>query len=354
MQETPRDGIDHQRRSQLLAVKLRALVNDHLGEQIDVQVESIPHGAALRHGDDAWILIDGPAARSLGAALIWTIRRDARVLHIVAEQDTGVLARRAAGFDMPINVWFAEGRMLLPAPPEPLPTPPAPQTEHLALQALITEAGADPNCEHGVVFGEVRGLEVCRVVDTPTTGFFDEFMDHRPDTLNDRDGVQLEVGVGAADREAFQLLHGDRPTVEALAGVVHSVATYRNPVSPHHPLKRLGAERLLRWQVVQQPDLVGCTAVVVAEPPVARPNLKDPTPCVAIGTTPDGAQQRIVFTTGVVLDAVPFCVDVQSMGDEPVLLALPQRDALPIIRRLADLLVTPIEIVEVEPSSPRQ
>ena len=49
--------------------------------------------------------------------------------------------------------------------------------------------------EHGVVTGEVRGLEVCRVVDDRTTG----------------DGVRLEVGVGAHDREAFAIIHGDVP-----------------------------------------------------------------------------------------------------------------------------------------------
>ena len=60
-----------------------------------------------------------------------------------------------------------------------------------------------PNVEHGVVTGEVRGLEVCRVVDDPHTG-----------------AVRLEVGVGAHDREAFTIMHGDVPTVDALAGVV--------------------------------------------------------------------------------------------------------------------------------------
>ncbi len=54
--------------------------------------------------------------------------------------------------------------------------------------------------EHGVLVGEVRGLEVCRVVDDPHLGT-----------------TRLEVGVGAHDREAFQMLHGDVPAIELLA-----------------------------------------------------------------------------------------------------------------------------------------
>ena len=55
--------------------------------------------------------------------------------------------------------------------------------------------------EHGVLLGEVDGLEVCRVVLV--------------------DGVaHLEVGVGRHDREAFALMHGDVPPAEALVGVV--------------------------------------------------------------------------------------------------------------------------------------
>ena len=69
------------------------------------------------------------------------------------------------------------------------------------------------------------GLEVCRVVDDPVSG-----------------EVRLEVGIGAHDRETFQMLHGDRPKVEALADVVRTVAAPREPALPPHPLKHLGAE----------------------------------------------------------------------------------------------------------------
>ena len=70
--------------------------------------------------------------------------------------------------------------------------------------------------EHGVVTGEVRGLEVCRVVDVDDGG----------------GRVRLEVGVGPHDREAFAIIHGDVPTRAALAGVVAAVAAARRPTRP--------------------------------------------------------------------------------------------------------------------------
>ena len=103
---------------------------------------------------------------------------------------------------------------------------------------MIEAAGAVPVIEHGLLAGEVAGLEVCRVVVDPGTG-----------------QARLEVGVGAHDREAFQLVHGDVPTVEALSSVVAAVAEHRRPGAPPHPLNRLGAERLSVVDQVSDPRL---------------------------------------------------------------------------------------------------
>ena len=343
---------DQDRRSQLLAVKLRALVGDHVGRSIDAETELFPHGAALVDDGAAWVLFDGDVTNSLGAALVWAIRRDVDELHLIGDHRTGDLARRAAGFSLPVHVWYAEGRSLLPAIAVPLAPPPGASPDHLALVELIEQAGATPNVEHGVVVGEVRGLEVCRVVDQPTTGFFDEALElEQLAARHDPGGVRLEVGVGAADREAFQLLHGEVPTLEALADVVRAVESHRTVGSPQHPLNRLGIERLLRWHAEQDPSLVGLESLAPAEPPLPRRNLKDPTPCVGRGRDAAGTEVTVVFTSGVDLDALPYVVDVQSTAPGPVKLALPQRDRLPVVERLAALLVEPVEIVALDVST---
>ena len=343
---------DGDRRSRLLGIKLRALVADHVGRPIDSEPEGFPHGAALRDGDAAWVLVEGPAARLLGAARAWSIRHDASSLHLVVEQDTGLLARRAQRLAFPVTVWFPQDRLLLPVVAEPLVEAPPPLPEHLELVEVIEAAGATPNVEHGVVVGEVRGLEVCRVVDEPTVGHFAELGDidiaPPPDAITadigTMDGVLLEVGVGANDREAFRLLHGDIPTVEALAAVVDSVLAHRSPDAPQHPLNRLGQERYLRWRLEQDPALVGMAAVSPAEPPQPRPNLKDPVPCVARAIGADGSESRVVCSVGVDVDLVGFVADVQEMTGGPIIVALRDRDAVPITRELLALLAVPPDV----------
>jgi len=338
---------DTDRRSRLLGVKLRALVAAHLGRgSLDVEPGSFPHGAALVVDDAAWVLVDGPAAGSLGGALAWAIRNGAASLDLVAEADTGLLARRARRLSFPVRVWFAEERTLLPAVPEPLAPPSPPSSEHLELVAVIREAGATPNVEHAVVFGEVRGLEVCRVVDQPTMGHIAELDVETAAFVASGafEGVQLEVGVGVNDREAFRLLHGDIPTPEALAVVVDAVAQHRSADAPQHPLNRLGQERYLRWELEQDPERIGLTSVVPAEPPLPRPNLKDAVPCVAAGMAPDGTGRTVVCSVGVDVDLVGFVADVQAMSDDPVVVALRERDAVPITHELLAALSTPVDI----------
>jgi hypothetical protein len=335
------------RHGRLLGIKLRALVAEHLGRPVDAEPEGFPRGAALLCDGAAWVLVEGAADRSLGAALAWAIRHDATALHLVVEDHTGLLARRAQRLAYPVTVWFPEDRVLLPVVAESLAEPAVASVEHLKLVDVIEAAGATANIEHGVVVGEVRGLEVCRVVDEPTVGHFADLGDvdiaPRADSFSP-DGVLLEVGVGANDREAFRMLHGDIPTIEALAAVVDSVLAHRSPDAPQHPLNRLGQERALRWQLEQDPALIGMVTVASSEPPQPRPNLKDPIPCVARAIGSDGHESIVVCSVGIDVDLVGFVADVQEMADDPVIVVLRPRDAVSITRDLLALLATPVDI----------
>lgn len=327
------------RRSQLNAIKLRALVRDHLGlddNALAVEAGEFGGGAAVlcaagtEHAT-AWVLLDERPERGLGAALAWALRRDAVELHVVADTATGTLARRAEGFGYPISVWQVEGRTLLPAGAEPLPVAPAVPAEHEMWADTISAGGALPVVEHGVLAGEVGGLEVCRVV---TDAYTNE--------------VRLEVGVGAHDREAFQMLHGNRPTTEALADVVRSVSTHRQTGAPRHPLNMLAQERALRARLVEEPQLIGATSVVATVPPVPRPNVKDAIPCVAVATV-DGRPVVVVCSSGVDLDLVPYAVDARAaLGMHHCAVVLPARDALHLQRRLAALAAPPITVLTVD------
>ena len=122
MTDAPGSSDGDDRHSRLLGIKLRALVIEHLGREPDsVDIGAFPGGAALVADGAAWVLIDGPAARSLGGALAWALRRRAASLNVIAESDTGLLARRAARLAFPVSIWFAQERTLLRAVGEPLP-----------------------------------------------------------------------------------------------------------------------------------------------------------------------------------------------------------------------------------------
>ncbi len=319
-------------RSSLLSMKLVALVRDHTGTADVHPAGGFGGGAAALVDGEAWVLLDVQPERGLGAALAWALRREATALHVLAERATGHLARRAAGFSLPISVWHVEGRSLLPAIAEAVPSVPSLAPAHREWWDTIVEAGALPVVEHGVLAGEVEGLEVCRVVDDADTG-----------------AVRLEVGVGAHDRETFQLLHGDRPTAESLADVVRSVGAHRQPGAARHPLNLLAQERALRAQLVANPSLIGASEVRPAEPPTARQNLKDAVPCVATAVV-DGTPVVVVCSSGVDIDVVPFAVDARAvLGVSECRVVVPSRDALDIQLRLGAAAHPPITIVALNP-----
>jgi hypothetical protein len=325
--------MDPGRRRALVAVKLSALVREHVGELPVAPPTTTAYeaGAAIVRSDGVWVFVDHEPARGLGGAMVWARRQaEDSPVHVVVD-DVGVaavLTRRAAAFSCPVSVWWADERVLRAVPSASYPEPCEVEPRLLGLSADIVAAGADVAIEHGVLAGEVRGLEVCRAV-------LDPYLDV----------VRLEVGVGVHDREAFQMLHGDRPAIDALRAIVDVVRSHRRPGATPHPLNRLMAERTLRDQLIADPSQVGSTSLAAADPPVERSNLKDVVPCVAIGMGTDGQPLVVVCSTGVDLDVVPFAADARGYHGGRLVIALPERDAYPATRTLLGLLRDPAELV---------
>ena len=179
--------VDEPRRGRLLAIKLTALARDH-GAGPDLEAIPFALGATATDGADGWVLLDDQPQRGLGPALAWAVRTRVERLQILAETATGALARRAAAFRLPIEVWHIADRALLPAIAEAMPVPADAPEEHDQFRSLIINGGAVPAVEHGVLVGEVRGLEVCRVVTDEFTGV-----------------PRLEVGIGQPNGPFFRL-----------------------------------------------------------------------------------------------------------------------------------------------------
>lgn len=332
--------MDADRRGRLYGAKLSALVKNHFGQIFDEndetsQVVVLGVGAALVQGSTAWVLVEDKPERGLGVALTWALRHLASHLHVLVPNNGGHLARRAAEFAIDISVWaMADGLNsmdLVAASPAPLFEEPSVDERHRSFVDLIMDSGADVVIEHGVVCGEVRGLEVCRVVTDLITG-----------------ECRLEVGVGAHDREAFGLMHGDKPTPDSLRRIADVVARHRSPGADPHPLNRLGAERALRSRLIEEPELVEARYLRRAAPATPRPNLKDPTPCVAVGEGKNGQPVVVVCSTGIDIDVVPFAADARTFHGLPgtdLIIAVPERDATSLTRQLADTLRHPARVI---------
>jgi hypothetical protein len=296
----------------------------------DAQPAPFPGGAAIHDDEHAWVLVETDPERSVGAVMAWASQRGLAHVDLLTESSPGVVARRAALFRDPLVVWRVSGRQTERATPDPLPPKREPSRRALDHVASLHDAGLDIVIEHGEVAGEWLGLEVARVV-------------------VDDAGARVEVGVGRHDREAFAMIHGEVPAGAALEQVIGEVRRHRRPGDLTHPLARLAAERWLRAVLVRSPELVGATQLEPAEPTLARDNVGDPAPAIAVGRGLSGEPVVVAASTGVDLDLVPAAADAR-LAHAPgarLVLALPERDALPVTRRLAARLVDPADVVTV-------
>ena len=280
--------------------------------------------------DHAWLLVDEQPARRVGAVLAWAGQRGIAEVDLLVEDDVRVVSRRAAYFAHPVRVWRVAGTSVSRAEAANAHEITTPPEAALDLVGTLREAGLDIVIEHGQVLGEICGLEVARV--TVEGG-----------------RAQIEVGVGRHDREAFAMVHGELPTADALAEVVGYVRRHRRPGDLTHPLARLAGERWLRHQLVRTPSLVGADALEFAEPAVARENIKDPSPAIAVGRSLEGEPIVVACSVGVDLDLVPSAADARAAHapDAHLVLAVPERDALPVTTQLAAALVIPAAVVTV-------
>ena len=323
-------ALDPERRRQLHAMKLRSIVSAYL-ELSAEEVVGTDDGASAKLNDGSVaVLAEDRSSRALGGALALSARSSTDQIHLFATDAGGILARRATLFSGAITVWEIEEDQATKAiPAKALGEVSIPDTPELV--ATLQESGLEVVVEHGVIVGEIAGLEVARIV-------------------SDENGDRIEVGVGAHDREAFGLLHGDLPTKEAIEQVANVVRSHRLPGAEPHPLNRLGAERWLRAHLIAHPERVGLSGLSAAAPPVERTNLKEAVPAVARGTSDGGAETIVVCGVGIDLDLVPFAADARLLqnSDAELKIVVPHRDAHLILQELVDRLIDPAEIIGID------
>ncbi|GDX34490.1 hypothetical protein LBMAG16_13210 [Actinomycetes bacterium] len=316
----------------LASAHLRTLISAQIVD-LESDLEIVEFGSAVGAvvNGIAWALLIDRHDRGLGPAMIWALRSGAAELKIFTQFNAGDLARRARFFNFKIEIFeitkdIATSAVLAaPSDIEALEVSPADEL----FAEFIKSSGADLTREHGVLAGEVCGLEVCRVVHDVSDNGIDESI--------------LEIGTGTHDREMFKMLHGRTATLESLRKVVVDVSSKRVAGLIPHPLNQLGRERLLRHLLCASPDLVDAVSLQSAAPAMPRANLKDSVPCCAQGILKNGAAVVAIFSIGVDPDVVAFGADARQQIDPSADLVFvsPPRDIVPAIVRLAETLHNP-------------
>ncbi len=292
----------------MIEVRLRALARSLANVELADVDTSIGDGAGSA-GDIGYFFVSEDP-RALGRALRWATSQSLDRVEVLAGSGASDLARRAEliGCQPRVGVWAVDGAEVSPAEPGPCAQPPTLPADHWALAGIMSEAGASPIDDYGVLVGEVAGLEIARVVD----GF---------------DGPVIDIGVGQADRELNQFVHSDLDIDTGLRRVIAAVAEFRSGHA-HHPLTRLARERWLRASLVDDPSAVGATHLEPLVPLRPRQGLMATQPAACHGQLASGEPVVVVTMVGVDLDLVPEAVDYRHRCDPSaqLILAMPGRD----------------------------
>ena len=322
-------SLDAERLGGLARVKLEALVRRAFPE-VTADAEAFNAGVGIAQGDQAFVHLIGQAPSPMAAVLAWGEQRRASELHLIVDAPDHVLVLQARGLDPAPTIWQAVDADLRPIGDgaEPVPSLDVPDVV-LAEVPVLEAAGCDIVVEHGVVIGEILGVEVARIA-------------------VEVDGQALvRVGVGLYDQEAHALVHAKSSVGDRLEQVVTEVRRHRSGDAGPHPLNRIARERWLRSLVVADPSLLGLDALELEAPLVPRSGIHEQRPVAARGTR-GNADVLVVCSTGIDLDLVPMAAG--HIGDrrpDEVVLVLPARDHHDIIARMVDRLAVPSTLTSI-------
>lgn len=322
------------RRSQLIASALSSLVPE--GERATSTSSSFPGGAIVHTASCSHVWLDEQPTRGIAVAMLLASRAGSPSVRILVrsehDAEIGITARRARLWRVPATVERLVGNVASPVAPAVHEAEGTLPESHERFAAIIAESGAQVVSEHGVLTGEVDGLEVCRVLD-------------------DGDGARLEVGVGSHDREAFQMLHGDTPAADSLTRIVASVAALRAPDADPHPLNRLAPERQLRQRIIAAPSLVGAASAMAVPGVLPAPGPGHPSPAHLVAQR-DGEQVLVACTTGTDLGAMADALDTFDWHRDryelsSLVVAVPLRNQLRAMDDLARLAGVPATVAGI-------
>jgi len=261
------------RLGELNLLRARRLAAHLAGSQIEfsdaLSTETV--AAVTSSAGDGFVLLSAGGAKGFGSALIWAVRAEVTSLTLIVDPaaNPGIQARRALALADPPRVFAVDRADLEPVVSSgPPPRESLPNGVESGVRAML-DAGLDVVNIGGVAVGEYLGLEVARVVPVDGT-------------------CEVQVGVGAFDREANRVLHPNRKAADSLRDTIEEVARYRCSGSVNHPLSTLDRERWLLKQVIDEPSLVGLRRLERLPEVRERSGLRESIPAAALGES-DGS-----------------------------------------------------------------
>lgn len=321
--------LDNERLAGLARTKLRSLVTRTFPD-VTAEPVSFNTGVGLVDGARAFVYLIGDGPSPLAAALAWGPSQGATELHIVLDEPDPLLVRQALGLQPVPTLWRVVDNGMEPVVVAPVAGVGDPAPAALALLPVLEDAGCDVTIEHGVIVGELLGLEVARVV------------------VDADGGADLRVGVGLYDQEAHALMHARSSVEERLAQVIDHVRSHRTRDASPHPLNRVARARWLRAVVLAEPERLGLDHLDPLAPLEPRGGIHEDHPVAAHGLQ-GTVSVLVVASAGIDLDLVPHAAGhLAATGADRAILLLPARDHHPAIERQAQYLRVPAELVAID------
>jgi len=293
----------------------------------DLSTDTI--AAVTSSAGDGYVLLAADGAKAFGSSLIWALRAEPASLTLIVDPaaDPGIQARRALALADPPRVLAVDGAdlesVVSPGPPR---RDALPDEVEAGVRAML-DAGLDVVNIGGVAVGEYLGLEVARAVLVDGT-------------------CEIQVGIGAFDREANRVLHPSRKAADALRVTIGEVARCRYSGSVNHPLSTLDRERWLLKLVVDEPSLVGLERLERLPVSRERSGLRESMPVAALGGS-DGSVVMVAVGSGTAPAMLADLADMIECHRPDRLVFVPTASLVPILSDALDLLRVSTVVMDV-------
>ncbi len=324
--------IDVERRAELNQAKLNVLLKNTFPDEV---FEPIYSNSSSIYSNGKQRFLYAPEQRVSPLAIALATETNELQTNLVVDNSEPVLLQQTHGLNAEIILWIIDDDRVVQHPDSAIEE----RTEINVLgedfKELLKASGCDVVQEHGVLKGEIKGLEVARVV------------------INDEGQQVLQVGVGAYDQEAHKILDSQQTPEEKLFRVISQVMEYRNQKSEPHPLNRVARAKWMITEIVTSPKNFGLEEVQSLSMLEEVDTVTENHPAAAIGRTGAGSV-LIVASSGIDLQTIPVAAGLlASTGAEEVWIALSPKDRHPAIINSARYLKAPSRFIEINEPWPK-